>query len=79
VATIFVFELTLVPYEGKSAWFVVNVEGSTEFKSLFKNGLTGIFQARYNNRLCTDFNIFTSVALDCSKERKLLIYFLIPF
>lgn len=63
----FVFEMTLVPYEGKVAWFVLNVEGSDEFKSLFKNGLTGIFQARYNNRLCSDFNIFSSAILDCSK------------
>lgn len=66
VSSRFVFELTLVPFQCHAAWFVLNVEGSAEFRSLFKNGLTGIFQSRYNNRLCSDFNIFTSAVRDCS-------------
>ncbi len=70
----FVFELTLVPFEGKAAWFVLRVEGSNDFKNVFNNGLTGIFQARYNNKLCSEFNLFSSVVLDCSTNSFLLLF-----
>lgn len=71
----FAVEVTLVPgaETGACSWFVVSVEVES-LRAVTRHGLSGIFQARHNNRVPCDTHFLSRIAEDCRRYVDLFYY-----